>query len=227
VRYVNPKSDSGYGITQYSEGLISVPELYARVFHEIADSRNYPMSCHCRVGADRAGTVAAMVEAIAGCSEEQMGQDYRWTSLSVNDIRDTTMDQWKRTVSYLKSFDAHDANITVGTCNYLLRQGLTIGELSSIRKIFVGDDVLPPTVSVKSPAGSGKLRARRAPTRTERILVNSRAAETSRGKSPGRTAVVDCRGVKVGDYRATGASGGSKTAAPRLSDGVYFIRNGK
>jgi hypothetical protein len=161
VRYFHPVNDSGNGIYQYKDGLISTADLYGKVFKVLADQRNYPVALHCRGGADRTATVVAILEALLGCSEQQMGEDYQWTSLSVFDLRDTTLDQWKGTISYLKSFDVQGSTVQAGACYYLLKQGLTIDDIVSIRKIFINNNQSPIFTVIKNrsqfPAKNGKL----------------------------------------------------------------------
>ena len=113
-RYFCPTTNEGGGILDYEYGLVSTPGLYRDVFREMADSRNYPMICHCRLGADRAGTVVALLEALLGCSEQQMGENYIWTSLSVNGIRDTAFPEWRGVITHLKSFDKQDSTVQAG-----------------------------------------------------------------------------------------------------------------
>jgi protein-tyrosine phosphatase len=143
VRYMRPITDSGAGIAEYKSGLVSTPQLYRDVFKEIANSSNYPLICHCRLGADRTGTVVALLEAILGCSEQQMGEDYVWTSLSIIGRRDTASQEWRDVISYLKSFDNPNSTIQAGAWNYLQVQGMTVDELIAIRKIFLDDDHQP------------------------------------------------------------------------------------
>ncbi len=143
IRYFRPTTNGDDGILDYEYGLINTASMYRDVFREIAKSENYPMICHCRLGADRTGTVAALLEAILGCSEQHIDEDYIWTSLSVSGVRDTASPEWRGMMSYLKSFDRKDSTIQAGAWNYLREQGVTVDELISIRKIFLGDDSLP------------------------------------------------------------------------------------
>jgi hypothetical protein len=225
VRYVNPVNDSGWGINQYKDGLIQVPELYAWVFHEIAKPQNYPMSCHCRAGADRTGTVVAMLEAIVGCSEQQMGEDYQWSSLSIFDLRDTILDQWKGSMSYLKSFDGQNGNIQAGTCNYLLKQGVTVAELISIRKIFVGDDTLPFPVGVYGPPprSDGRLAAASFPM-VRKLCVSFPLTFIFLPKGTTGAVLYTCRGAKQWHYRGPCLSIDRMITLPGVPAGAYVLQ---
>jgi protein-tyrosine phosphatase len=151
-KFIRPVTANGGGMDSYYSGLINTPTTFRDVFKEMAIKQNYPMILHCRIGADRTGTVVAVLEALLGCSEVQMGQDYIWTSLSVNDIRDTADALWKDAMNYLKSFDKDGSpSIQQGSWNYLQSVGVSVNELISIRKIFLNDDRQPfPTLSITS-----------------------------------------------------------------------------
>jgi protein-tyrosine phosphatase len=147
--FIRPVTDNGGGMDSYSSGLLNTPGTICTVFKALADKRNYPLILHCRIGADRTGTIAALLEALLGLSELQMGQDYIWTSLSVNGIRDTAGVEWKDMMSNLRSFDKERGTIHQGCWNYLQTIGVSVKELIAIRKIFINDDHQPfPELSV-------------------------------------------------------------------------------
>jgi protein-tyrosine phosphatase len=223
VRYVNPVDDSGFGIVQYSEGMIYYPYLYAKIFHEIAKPDNYPIFCHCRAGADRAATVTIILESVLGCSEEHMGDDYRWTSLSVDGIRDTAFDQWKRTISYIKSFDEQNKSPCIGACRYLLNQGVTGEELVSIRRIFLGDGTLPFTLLAGKAQSPRDTRFQALAPIVERRVSPSRSVFISFKNRLTRAVIVDCRGKRMGEYHALQQHAAANFAVPRLTNGVYFV----
>ncbi len=53
-----------------------------KIFDILSDEANYPVYFHCLAGADRTGTVAFLLEALLGLSEEDIIADYNLTSLS-------------------------------------------------------------------------------------------------------------------------------------------------
>ncbi len=147
-RYIRPVNDDGSGMEPYLYGLKNTTVSIRTVFKELAIAQNYPVFLHCRIGADRTGTIAALLEAILGCSEQQMGLDYMWTSLSLTGSRDTTYSQWTNMIAYLKSFDKETYTIQRGSWNYLQSIGVSVKELIAIRTIFINDDRQPyPTLS--------------------------------------------------------------------------------
>jgi protein-tyrosine phosphatase len=137
IRYFRPESDVG-GLVAYQYGLQNYEDQYRDVFKVLAKRENYPVICHCRAGADRAGTVSALLEALIGCSEQQMAEDYQWTSLSVYGIRDSTGSDWRSTIAEIKSYDTVYGTVQNGTWNYLLSIGVSAEELSVIRHIILG-----------------------------------------------------------------------------------------
>jgi protein-tyrosine phosphatase len=149
-KFIRPVTADGGGMDSYFSGLVNTPTTFRDVFKEMAIKQNYPMILHCRIGADRTGTVVGVLEALLGCSELQMGQDFIWTSLSKNGRRDTTDAAWNDAINYLKSFDKDgSASVQQGSWNYLQSVGVSVNELISIRKIFLNDDHQPfPTLSV-------------------------------------------------------------------------------
>lgn len=52
---------------------------FKRVFATFLDERNYPIVFHCRIGRDRAGAVAFILEALLGVSESDIRRDWEYT----------------------------------------------------------------------------------------------------------------------------------------------------
>ena len=52
------------------------------IFSALADENNYPIYFHCNAGADRTGTLAFLIEAVLGASEEDVTKDFELTSFS-------------------------------------------------------------------------------------------------------------------------------------------------
>jgi protein-tyrosine phosphatase len=160
LRYIRPVNEDGSGVESYLYGLKNTTVSIRDVFKEMAIAQNYPIYLHCRIGADRTGTIAAMLEALLGCSEQQMGLDYIWTSLSLNGVRDTAYANWKNMITYLKSFDKETSTIQLGCWNYLQSIGVSVKELIAIRTIFINDDRQPyPTLSTNGNRPDSKRNA--------------------------------------------------------------------
>jgi hypothetical protein len=144
VRYFRPANPTGI-MSPYLYGLQNNPDQYRDVFKELAEPENYPCICHCRAGADRTGTVTALLEALLGCSYEQIARDFQWTSLSVYGIRDTTWQEWKDMIGEIRR-RAGDSTLFSGAVNYLLSIGVTPEECAAIRSIL-----LEPVSNAKKP----------------------------------------------------------------------------
>jgi protein-tyrosine phosphatase len=221
IRYLRPITDAGGGIIEYRTGLETTPELYRDIFRELARSQNYPVIIHCRLGADRTGTVAAVLEALLGCSQKQMGDDYIWTSLSVNGIRDTASAEWQGVLAFLKSYDKQNSTIQAGAWNFLQTLGITVAELMSIRKIFLGDDRQPfPALGVKA-AGKVAVPVRRL---AARLYVPGFSRENIfSGADMRRAALYDLYGRRIRTFNRNLPCGEGKLTAPRSGRGVGII----
>jgi hypothetical protein len=143
IHYFRPQSDVG-GLYPYLYGLQNYRDQYRDVFREIAKPANFPIISHCMAGADREGTVVALLEALLECSEQQMAVNYQWTSLSVFGIRDSTSDSWRGTMSEIKSFDTAGHTVQTGAWKYLLSIGVSADELAGIRNIML--DTINPQI---------------------------------------------------------------------------------
>jgi len=103
-----------------------------RLFEILADESRYPIYFHCWGGADRTGTLALMLEAVLGLSDEDMLRDYELTSLSVWGDRSRTSELF---VSLLNALDSYGGgSIAEKTVRYLLSCGISEDTLSRIRK---------------------------------------------------------------------------------------------
>jgi hypothetical protein len=209
VRYFRPQGPYGGGLTAYQYGLLYDTTQYRDVFREIAKRENYPIICHCRAGADRAGTVTALLEALLGCTERQIGEDYIWTSLSVYGIRDSASLTWKELIAGIKSHDQTYGSLFNGACNYLLKQGLTVDEIYSIRSIMLDGTPLPPEPFITWTT-----------TRTEKMLVMGNSLPRL-GHSITMLEIYSLSGKKL--YEFNGRDNSSMTV-PRCGAGVRIVR---
>jgi protein-tyrosine phosphatase len=221
VRYVHPITDSGQEILSYLDGLMYTSVLYRDVFKEIADYRNYPMICHCLAGADRTGTVVALLEALLGNSQRQIGDDYQWTSLSVNGIRDTNSLEWRNTIAYIRSFDRQNGTVQAGAWFYLQSVGMQVDELIAIREIFLDDDRQP---FPKLGAGYRFLPLpAKSPHTVRKYFVNSSHNGIFIKRGVKRASMLSLSGKKVFDFKRNDAASDTWVAAPASGEGVYIL----
>jgi protein-tyrosine phosphatase len=221
LHYVRPMTGSGDGVGKYLDGLQNTQGPVRDIFRAMADTQNYPMVLHCHVGADRTGTIAALVEALLGCSEQQMGLDFIWTSLSLNARHDTTSTDWHDVISYLKSFDTQDSTVQAGAWYYLQTVGVSVAELMAIRKFFLNDDRQPyPELSVDYRIIPGR-HARCSPVC--RFVAPSTQHAIVVKKGVRRVQLYTLSGKKIGEYSRACAEASGKIKTPLMAPGAYII----
>lgn len=112
-------------------------QKYAPIFALFADAENYPIYFHCWGGADRAGTIAFLVNALLGVPEEKLIADYEFTSFSVIGIRSRNSELFQEFWTKLQEFEGE--TLAEKTEKYLLSIGVTAGQIQSIREIMLED----------------------------------------------------------------------------------------
>ncbi len=119
--------------------------LYAKVFRAFADKNNYPIYFHCSAGADRTGTVAAILLSLLGVKREEIIQDFELTSFSKVGERSKA-----KLMPVLDNLDRFNGDtVSEKTENYLLSIGLSKQEIYGIKAIMLG---LDPDGFVEKPA---------------------------------------------------------------------------
>jgi hypothetical protein len=218
VRYFHPASEFG-GLLAYQFGLQNYAAQYRDVFREMAKPANYPMVEHCRAGADRAGTIAALLEALLGCSEEQMAADYEWSSLSVYGVRTRTSAEWTGLVAEIKSFDTASNTVGVGAWNYLHAQGLSVEELTAIRNIFLDTTrvagafiVTDPVKRPERPSSTGA---------AQYITIQDRPLRM--GHNIQRLILFDLAGRKIWEFARTNSIGEIQAIVPQKYAGAGVL----
>jgi protein tyrosine/serine phosphatase len=106
---------------------------YRKIFQVFADPSAYPVIVHCWGGADRTGTVIFLLEALLGVEKKWLILDYELTSLSIWGERKHTSDEF---TAFLKCLSLFGKTEQEQAENYLNSIGITLGEISSIRKIL-------------------------------------------------------------------------------------------
>ncbi len=117
-----------------------------------ADIDNYPIVFHCLGGADRTGTLAVLLEALCGCSEQICVADFELTS--GRGRTHTTYGSFAGLMSSLKGYSG--ATLQDKSKNVMKGLGLTEMEISNIYSILMSDSALFDTSSLaKKSAVSG------------------------------------------------------------------------
>ncbi len=124
---------SGIAVESYREALVQ--EI--RVF---ADAENYPIYFHCTLGRDRTGTLALLLNALCGVSEQDLYLDYELTAFSVHgweggdaypNVMQEVLSQLDTMVTYLKNYG--DGTLSQNTEKFMLDIGVTETEIANIR----------------------------------------------------------------------------------------------
>lgn len=120
-----------------------------QLFSVFARRENYPVLFHCVVGADRTGTLAFLLQAVLGCSEEEIRRDYVFTSFystryfSAVDTMLARMDDFA---------EAPEEPLQWKTERFLLRCGVSAREIREFQEIILGAGLTPSPVLQQAAA---------------------------------------------------------------------------
>lgn len=116
-------------------------EIYRDVFRLFADPDNYPIYMHCVGGADRTGTVAALLLALLGVSRDEIIQDYVVTTFTpVCEFQGTrNKDVIGPVIDNLNIFGGD--SLAEKCASFLASIGVTKREIYNIRAIMLGLDI--------------------------------------------------------------------------------------
>jgi hypothetical protein len=115
-------------------------ENYRQLFPVFAKAENYPILFHCAVGADRTGTLAAMLQALLGCSRDDIRRDYVFTSFFTPRYFFVLDDFLYRLAEVSR---AEDAPLQTQAEKFLLRCGIPSTEILAYQRIMLGEDYQP------------------------------------------------------------------------------------
>lgn len=134
------------GINVNGTGLNYAPMLKSIIKH-VCD--NEPCYIHCLLGADRTGTVCAIIESLLGISQTDMDKDYELTSFK-GEIRKRNGDLYVGFVNYIGTMEGNTWRDKM--VNWAQRIGITIDEINALRAAMIDGtpDVLTSTVTACS-----------------------------------------------------------------------------
>ena len=112
-------------------------EGYRKIFEIFADASNHPILYHCWGGADRAGTVSFLLNALLGVEIENITRDYELTSLSIWGERSRESKEFKGLIDALAPFGDGTGSFATKAESYLLSIGVTPGMIATIREHLV------------------------------------------------------------------------------------------
>ncbi len=122
-----------YGAGMYAEIFTEKGKISTKnIFSDLAKPENYPMYVHCTHGADRAGTICYLLEALLGLSEADLEKEYELSTLYHSHISRDLLNELKTGLMMYEG-----KTIQKKTENYLLSIGVTEEEIQTIKNIFL------------------------------------------------------------------------------------------
>ncbi len=106
------------------------------VFSLLADQSAYPIYLHCWGGADRAGTVVLLLNALLGVDDESLMLDYEMTMFSVWGERSRESYLFRGLMDALDRYGGHDQPLRIKAENYLRAAGITDEQIRTIRTLL-------------------------------------------------------------------------------------------
>lgn len=130
-----------YGVDGYLYAY-KASDKYKAAFSALADESRYPVYIHCTGGADRTGTICAIIEALLGMSEEDILHDYEATSFSIYGLRAYSEKMYDFALFWDEFKKYEGDTLSQKAENYMLSIGVTKGEIYNIRAIMYGEKTI-------------------------------------------------------------------------------------
>lgn len=115
-------------------------EQFRQEMEAIVDPDNYPVLFHCSVGRDRTGTLAIVIYALLGVSEEEIIKDYELSFLSASGTQDggdanTMVNSCKMVIGYLYGFGG--ATLQESAESFLLYLGIGRQQIEDFQQMML------------------------------------------------------------------------------------------
>jgi len=115
---------------------LSVP----KIFEILAQPKRYPIVFHCTGGADRTGTLAYLINGFLGVSDDELINDYEFSSFSYYGVRSTKSGNyatlWSKFIDRINACEGSSTKEKV--TNFLLALGVSRSSLDALEKIMHG-----------------------------------------------------------------------------------------
>ena len=122
---------------------------FKKVFQLLFDPTKLPAYFHCRVGRDRTGTVAGLVLAVLGVSEDDIVRDYQASAYKGEDMYSSSYMNggFKSYLASIKSYKDSKLSIAENAKAYFIDIGFTDEQVETFRKkMLIGYGEPPPPV---------------------------------------------------------------------------------
>ena len=106
-----------------------------KIFEELSKEENYPIYFHCKVGSDRAGTVAFLIDGLLGRADKHLIDNYELPSFNRNLPRYRYCRKGSGMINDLTGKNGEPFHVTIE--KYLLKLGVPQEQLDSIRNILI------------------------------------------------------------------------------------------
>ncbi|MBO4219309.1 MAG: tyrosine-protein phosphatase [Clostridia bacterium] len=128
VKYIRIESEA---YSEFLEWGFNIPKY----FGILTDPSNYPMYIHCMIGADRTGTLVAVILSLIGLDPEQVMREYELSTVAFpNDHRTRDEIGWKE---FAKTLGVFGKNFTERIHNFVLANGVTEEQIEKLREIML------------------------------------------------------------------------------------------
>ncbi len=128
-----------YPIIQYGATTDIQRELYKNALNRMIDSivAGRPCYVHCMQGADRTGTIIALIEGLCGVSQRDIDKDYELTSLYGYSfcLRERTNPDWVRFINAISAMEGNLFRDKV--VSYVLTLGVSIQSINALRNALI------------------------------------------------------------------------------------------
>lgn len=145
VNYINISCPqyayTGMGIFEFgTDKYPNTTNAVRDIISVFADVNNYPINFHCAIGRDRTGTIAFLLGALCGMSEEDLCREYDISFFAGLDS--STPSQMHKVafmplVNRMKNYNGESFSLAYNTRKYLLDIGVTQEQIDSIYDILV------------------------------------------------------------------------------------------
>ena len=108
---------------------------FKKSFKLLLDERNYPITFHCSAGADRTGTLAYVIEALCGVSDEDLLFDWELTAFSSTGRQFSHEKRYDRLVAGFRKYPGACTRDRVEA--FVREQGFTDADIARLREMLL------------------------------------------------------------------------------------------